>query len=101
MSFLCCGAHTKQSLYIIHFIELNQLSLSNLDKPSFTFLGYIMCNQKINPKQHGIRSGRGCFSQLLEHHIKILEELENSNNVSIIYFDFGRKKFEKSTTASY
>ena len=51
-------------------------------------------HQKMNPKQHGLRSGRSCLSQLLEHHNKILEELEKSNNVEVIYFDFA-KAFDK------
>ena len=48
----------------------------------------------MNPKQHGFRSGRSCLSQLLEHHNKILEELEKSSNVDVIYLDFG-KAFDK------
>ena len=44
--------------------------------------------------QHSIRSGRTCLSQLLEHHNKILEELEKSNNVDVIYLDFV-KAFDK------
>ena len=48
----------------------------------------------MNPKQHGFRSGRSCLSQLLEHHNKILEELEKSNNVDAIYLDFA-KAFDK------
>ena len=51
-------------------------------------------HQKMNPKQHGFRSGRSCLSQLLEHHYKILEELEKSNNVNVIYLDFS-KAFDK------
>ena len=56
--------------------------------------------QKMNPEQHGFRYGRSCLSQLLEHHNKILEELEKSNNVDIIYLDF-TKRLIKSTTAYY
>ena len=44
----------------------------------------------MNPKQHGLSSGRSCLSQLLEHHNKILEELEKSNNVDVIYLDFAQ-----------
>ena len=51
-------------------------------------------HQKMNPKQHAFRSGRSCLSQLLEHHNKILEELEKSNNVDVIYWDFA-KVFDK------
>ena len=42
----------------------------------------------MNPKQHGFRFGRSCLSQLLEHLNKILEELEKSNNVDVIYLGF-------------
>ena len=47
----------------------------------------------MNPKQHGFRSGRSCLTQVPEHH-KILEELEKSNNVDVIYLDFA-KAFDK------
>ena len=47
----------------------------------------------MNPKQH-YRSGRSCLSQLLLHHNKILEKLEKSNNVDVIYLDFA-KTFDK------
>ena len=46
---------------------------------------FLEIHQKMNPKQHGFSSGRSCLSQLLEHHNKILEELEKSNNVDVIY----------------
>ena len=48
----------------------------------------------MNPKQHGFRSGRSCLSLLLEHHNKMLEELEKSNNVDVINLDFA-KAFDK------
>ena len=48
----------------------------------------------MNSKQHGFRSCRSCHSQLLEHHNKILEELEKSNNVDVIYLDFA-EAFDK------
>ena len=48
----------------------------------------------MNPKQHGFRSGRFCLSQLLEHHNKILGELEKPNDVDVIYLDFA-KAFNK------
>ena len=49
----------------------------------------------MNPKQHGFCSGRSCLSQLLEHHNKILEELEKSKNVDVFYLDFA-KSFDKA-----
>ena len=48
----------------------------------------------MNHKQHRFRSLRSCLTQLLEHHNKILEELEKSNNVDVIYLDFA-KAFDK------
>ena len=32
---------------------------------------FLETHQRMNPKQHGFRSGRSCLSQLLEHHNKI------------------------------
>ena len=51
-------------------------------------------HQKMNPKQQVFLSGRSCLSQLLEHHNNILEELEKSNNIDVIYLDFA-KVFDK------
>ena len=48
----------------------------------------------MNPKKHGSSSDRSGLSQLLEHYSKILEELEKSNNVDVIYLDFA-KAFDK------
>ena len=48
----------------------------------------------MNPKQHGLFSGRSCLSQLLEHNNKILGKMEKSNNVDVIYLDFA-KAFHK------
>ena len=47
-----------------------------------------------NDNQHGFRTGRSCLSQLLEHHQKIIDGLENENMVDIIYLDFC-KAFDK------
>ena len=48
----------------------------------------------MNPKQHGFSSGISCLSQLLLHYKKILEELEKSNNVDVIYLDFATAFFK-------
>ena len=40
--------------------------------------------------QLGFRSGRSCLSQLLEHHQKILEALENHAGVDVVYLDFAK-----------
>ena len=55
---------------------------------------FIETHHKMNPKQHGFRSGRSYLSQLLEHHNKILEELEKSNNFDVIYLYFA-EAFDK------
>ena len=55
---------------------------------------FLEMQQKMNPKHHGFRLGRSCLSQLLEHHNKILAELEKSNNVDVIDLDFV-KAFDK------
>ena len=49
---------------------------------------FLETHQKMNPKQHGFSSGRSCLSKLLQHHNKILEELEKLNIVDVIYLDF-------------
>ena len=55
---------------------------------------FLETHQKMNPKQHGFLSGRSCLSQQQDHHNKILEELEKSSNVDVIYLDFA-KAFDK------
>ena len=57
---------------------------------------FLETHPKMYPKQHGFRSGRSCLSQQLEHHNKILEELEKSNVIylDVIYYDFA-KAFDK------
>ena len=51
-------------------------------------------NDLFNPNQHGFRTGRSCVSQLLNHHSKILAELELGRKVDVIYLDFA-KAFDK------
>ena len=57
-------------------------------------VAFLEVNQKMNPSQHGFRSRRSCLSQLLEHYDKILEILENGDNVDCVYLDFA-KCFDK------
>ena len=71
-----------------HFIKILEFFLAkNIHQ-------FLETHQKMNPKQQVFRSGRSCLSQLLERHNKILEELKKSNNVDVIYLDFG-KAFDK------
>ncbi|KAK3888733.1 hypothetical protein Pcinc_007208 [Petrolisthes cinctipes] len=48
----------------------------------------------LNNYQHGFRVGRSCLSQLLSHHEKIINGLENKKNIDAIYLDFA-KAFDK------
>ena len=47
-----------------------------------------------NANQHGFRKGRSCLSQLLEHHMSILEALADGLAVDVVYLDFA-KAFDK------
>ena len=49
-----------------------------------SLVAFLEVNQKMNPAQHGFRSRRSCLSQLLEHYNKILEILENGDNVDCV-----------------
>lgn len=44
--------------------------------------------------QHGFRSGRSCLTNLLEFLEYITKQLDEGNNIDIIYLDFG-KAFDK------
>ena len=57
-------------------------------------VSFLEDNNLMNPTQHGFRAGRSCLSQLLEHFDKIIECLEQGNNVDVIYLDFA-KAFDK------
>ena len=76
-----------------HFVVPRQDFALNLLCREFRYQ-FLEMHQKMNPKKHGFCSGRSCLFQLLEHHNKILEELEKSNNVDVIYLDFA-KAFDK------
>ena len=49
---------------------------------------------KMDDKQHGSRKGRSTLSQLLEHHLNVIEALESNSNFDTIYLDFA-KAFDK------
>ena len=53
-----------------------------------------MDENSLNKSQHGFRAGRSCLSQLLDHMYAIMELLECSSNVDVIYMDFA-KAFSK------
>ena len=57
-------------------------------------IGFLEMNEKMDPNQHGSRGKRSCLSQLLEHHLEILDMLERGENVDSIYLDFS-KAFDK------
>ena len=55
-----------------------------------TLVNFLELNLKVDPKQHGSRSGRSTLSQLLQHHDEILAALENGDNIDSIYLDFSK-----------
>ena len=57
-------------------------------------VGFLEMNEKMDPNQHGSRGRRSCLSQLLEHHLEVLDMLERGENVDIVYLDFA-KAFDK------
>ena len=59
-----------------------------------TLVGFLEEHDLMNPNQHGFRSGRSCLSQLLQHHDRITQILEEGKNVDVIYLDYA-KAFDK------
>ena len=60
-----------------HPVALTSRLIKILEGISKNIHQFLEKHRKMNPKQHGFCSGRFCLSQLLEHHNKILEELES------------------------
>ena len=75
----------------IPYITLNKNTGKNISK---NYPPVPINASENEPQATQLRSGRSCLSQLLEHHNKILEELEKSINVDVIYLDFA-KAFDK------
>ena len=57
-------------------------------------VAFIEENNQMNQNQHGFRAGYSCLSQLLQHHEKITQLLEDNLNIDVIYLDFS-KAFDK------
>ena len=57
-------------------------------------VGFLEFKGLMDKNQHGSRSGRSTMSQLLLHHNRLLEALENGENIDSIYLDFA-KAFDK------
>ena len=55
---------------------------------------YLESHDLYNPGQHGFRAGRSCLSQLIDHYDKVLDQVEQKENVDVIYTDFA-KAFDK------
>ena len=51
-------------------------------------VAYMDENNLFNESQHGLRAGRSCLSQLLDHFCNILDNLEYGVNVDVIYLNF-------------
>ena len=71
-----------------HLIKIFEKILGN------KLMEYLENNDKLNRNQHGFRCGRSCLSQLIEHQNRILEGLENNEDVEVVYLDFA-KAFDK------
>ena len=57
-------------------------------------VGFLELNEKIDLNKNGSRGKRSCLSQLLEHHLEILDMLERGENVDLVYLHFA-KAFDK------
>ena len=55
---------------------------------------YLEANGKMDPNQHGSRTGRSTLSQLLEQQDEILNMIENGENADMVFLDFA-KAFDK------
>lgn len=55
---------------------------------------YLIQNDLYNKGQHGFRAGRSCLSQLLSHHVNILNAMSQGMEVDVVYLDFA-KAFDK------
>ena len=59
-----------------------------------SLVGFLETNKKMDPNQHGSRSGRSTLSQLLMQQDAVLKALEEGENLDTIYLDFA-KAFDK------
>jgi hypothetical protein len=50
-----------------------------------------------NNGQHGFRRNRSCLSQLLEHHHRLVAQLEEGAGVDVVSLDFAVKLLTKLT----
>ena len=57
-------------------------------------ISYLETNKIITDTQHGFRSGRSCFTQLLDHMENIYKNLQENKEVDVIYLDYA-KAFDK------
>ena len=71
-----------------HLIKVFEKVLSK------SIVAFMEINNLFNPGQHGFRYGRSCLSQLITHYDHILDLLEQSHNVDVVYIDFA-KAFDK------
>ena len=55
---------------------------------------YLESNNLLNCSQHGFRHGRSCLSELLAHYNDLLTNLNQGDDIDVIYLDFA-KAFDK------
>lgn len=76
-------------------VALTSHIIKTLEKIIAMAIGkYLEDNNKMNNDQHGFRMGRSCLTQLLNHHEKIINALEQDNVIDVVYLDFA-KAFDK------
>ena len=59
-----------------------------------SLVAFLETNNKMDPNQHGSRTGRSTLSQLLMQQDAVLKALEEGENLDTIYLDFA-KAFDK------
>ena len=93
-----CKNELAEPLELIFRESLDSGTIPEIWKEAFIFPihkgGDLEVNEKLNDAQHGFRQRRSCLSQLLQHHEKLLELMEDGDNVDVVYLDFA-KAFDK------
>ena len=62
-------------------------------------VSFLETGNKMDPNQHGSRSGRSTLSQLLEQQDEILATLEEGANIDMVYLDFSKVMKTRSISA--
>jgi len=55
-----------------------------------SIVDYLKSNKLINNSQHGFRRGRSCLTNLLIFLDKVTRQVDEGNNLDVIYLDFAK-----------